>query len=50
MKIVEAEPDGSADGVAPGFHLVRVQPEGKPVMAFADWMRGAHPSTDERFV
>ena len=49
MKVVEAEPDGSTDGVAPGFRLVRVQPEGKPVMAYADWVRGARPSADERF-
>jgi methionyl-tRNA formyltransferase len=49
MKLVEAEPDGSTDGVAPGFRLARVQPEGKPVMAYADWVRGARPANDERF-
>jgi methionyl-tRNA formyltransferase len=49
MKLVEAEPDGGTDGVAPGFRVVRVQPEGKPVMAYADWVRGARPGNDERF-
>jgi methionyl-tRNA formyltransferase len=49
MKIVEAELDGTAQGVTPGFRLLRVQPEGKPVMAYADWVRGARPAADERF-
>jgi methionyl-tRNA formyltransferase len=49
MKVVEAEPDASALGVAPGFRLVRVQPEGKPAMSYADWARGAHLAADERF-
>jgi methionyl-tRNA formyltransferase len=49
MKVVEAEPDPEARGVAPGLRLVRLQPEGKPVMGFADWVRGARPSADERF-
>jgi methionyl-tRNA formyltransferase len=50
MKIVEAVPDDSVEGVAPGLRLVRVQPEGKPAMDYPDWARGAHPAAGERFV
>jgi methionyl-tRNA formyltransferase len=31
-----------------GLRLVRVQPEGKGAMDFADWARGAHPAAGER--
>lgn len=49
MKVIEAVADGASSGVAPGLRLVRVQPEGKPVLSYADWVRGARPGPDERF-
>ena len=49
MKVIEAVADGASSGAAPGLRLVRVQPEGKPVLSYADWVRGARPGPDERF-
>ena len=49
VKLVEAEPMTGAAGLAPGLRVVRVQPEGRPVMQFEDWVRGARPAPDERF-
>jgi methionyl-tRNA formyltransferase len=53
LKLIEAElvggePDDrlAGDRVG-GLRLVRVQPEGRAVMAFADWARGAHPDDGE---
>jgi methionyl-tRNA formyltransferase len=49
VKIVGATPDADSSDLAAGFRLMRVQPEGKPVMTYADWLRGARPSQEERF-
>jgi methionyl-tRNA formyltransferase len=49
MKVLAAEPSASGSSVTPGMLLTTVQPEGKPAMAFDDWVRGARPAPDERF-
>ncbi len=49
VKVLAAEPDPTVVAPAPGLRLLRVQPEGKPPMPFADWARGARPASDERF-
>jgi methionyl-tRNA formyltransferase len=55
LKVLEAQvvdPAASGDRLdddrVGGLRLVRVQPEGKPPMAFADFARGARPSPGER--
>ena len=53
LKLIEAElvgnePDDRLGGDrVGGLRLVRVQPEGRAAMAFADWARGAHPADGE---
>jgi methionyl-tRNA formyltransferase len=48
--ILGIEGDGIAVACAPGVLLVlALKPEGRSEMSGADWARGAHPETGERF-
>jgi methionyl-tRNA formyltransferase len=49
VKVLAAEPGRDASGAVPisGLRLVTVQPEGKPPMAFDDFVRGVRPQPGE---